>query len=331
MGLFGDIFGAIKDGVQNSAVGAFNNGMNSAVQSWSNKFFGKLFGTNPPSQQELLAMQLDYQNRLMASQSAYNKDMARYNQQLAKEMLDYSSTQQVRYLKEMGLNPALMYGKGGTGGSTAGAGEGGAVGMPAAPDMTMALQMKAIEAQTQLTQAQATKTMAEAEKIKGVDTEKIQQDIKLSQQELENLTKDWDLKNEEFIKAKYENAVNIFEGQILARMQEKYGTNVIEEIVDKNYQQIQNEVSRMTKEDAENDFNAEFWTKLKEKHVDNAVIAKVAEWRIAEERAQEAKTKAERDEWDFRQEKAFSDLVTDLGGDGNFARTLIKLVKFLLK
>ena len=153
----------------------------------------------------------------------------------------------------------------------------------------------------------------------------------MTKQEIENLTKDWDLKNEEFIKEKYENAVRIFQGQILARMQEKYGTNLIEEIVDKNYQQIQNEVSRMTKEDAENDFNAEFWTKLREKNVDNAVIAKVAEWRMAEAKAQEAKTKAERDGWDYEQEKAFSDLVNDLGGDGDFARTIIKLVKFLLK
>ena len=52
--------------------------------------------------------------------------MAEFNQGLAKDMWWYTSTNQVKALKEQGLNPALMYGKGGGGGGSAeGAGAAG--------------------------------------------------------------------------------------------------------------------------------------------------------------------------------------------------------------
>lgn len=325
MGMIGMLGDAVKGGIS----GGLTGGISGAISGGISNMIGGLLG---PSQEELQQQQLDYQGKLMALQQTYNRMQADYTHQLNKDMWDYTNYEnQVKHLKAAGLNPALFYGKGGAQGASTSGGTAAPVSAGSPVDPYMALNYRKLNAETALTEAEAAKAREEAKKIGGPDTEKTEQDIKLSKQELDNLTKDWEIKNEELIKTKYENAVRIFEGQILARMQEKYGTNMIEEIVDKNYQQIQNEVSRMTAEDAENDFKAEFWTKLKEKYVDNAVIYKVAEWRIAEEKAKEAETKAERDEWDFRQEKAFSDLVTDLGGDGDFARTLIKLIKFLLR
>lgn len=143
----------LSDSVKGGISGGLQGGISGAIAGAASNLLGGIMGGGQPSQEELLRQQLDYQSRLMSMQAGYNKDMARFNQELSKDMLDYSSTQGVRYLKEMGLNPALMYGKGGTGGSTAGAGAGSGVGMPTAPDMSMALNLMNMKAQIAKTNA----------------------------------------------------------------------------------------------------------------------------------------------------------------------------------
>ena len=84
--------------------------------------------------------------------------MAGINQQHNKDMFDYTGFQaQVAQMKAAGLNPALMYGSAGGGGSTqggagmaggAGAGSGSVGGTPSAPDtgITAGIGMGCIEA-----------------------------------------------------------------------------------------------------------------------------------------------------------------------------------------
>ena len=113
--------------------------------------------------------QLEY----MGLQAQYNKEQARYSTDLSKEMWDYTNYEnQVKHLKNAGLNPALLYGSGsGGGGSAAGGGTAAGVGLPSSTGVGMGLQAKQIDLQQRLQEAEITKTLAEAAKISGVDTE----------------------------------------------------------------------------------------------------------------------------------------------------------------
>ena len=95
----------------------------------------------------------------MALQAKYNKEQAQYTTELSKEMWDYTNYEnQVGHLKNAGLNPALLYGGGGGGGgSAAGAGSAAGVGLPTSTGVGMAIQWQTMEAQKQLTEAEAAK------------------------------------------------------------------------------------------------------------------------------------------------------------------------------
>src|SRR5690606_27641351 len=103
------------------------------------------------------------------------RQMADYQQAL--EMKTWEQTNyaaQMEQLKKAGLNPALIYGMGGAGGQI---GHGNTT-MPSAgpaPDAGMAtrniMDAAAMRANIELMEAQKQKTEAEAESIKGVETE----------------------------------------------------------------------------------------------------------------------------------------------------------------
>ena len=121
-----------------------------------------------------------YNKRIMALQNQYQQQAAAQSQQYTKDYWDYTNTEnQVKHLKNSGLNIGLMYGQSGAGGMGA---SGGA--RQESPDQAqgnpvgMALQVQQIEqqrrmndAQIALAEAQAKKAKAEAGKISGVDTQ----------------------------------------------------------------------------------------------------------------------------------------------------------------
>lgn len=148
-------------------------------------------------QKKLMAQQYEYalgmaqQNQEYAKEMAginqgYAKEMADINQQHNKDMFDYTGYQaQVAQMKAAGLNPALMYGSAGGGGSTqggtgmagsAGAGSGSVGGAPSAPDtgitsgVGMGMQLGLMEAQKRNLEADAAKKEADAKKTAGADT-----------------------------------------------------------------------------------------------------------------------------------------------------------------
>lgn len=144
-------------------------------------------------------IQHEYNKETMAIQDAYNKENAAIAQQYNKDLWDYTNYEnQVKHLKAAGLNPALLYGKGGGGGaSAAGASPMGisAVGgnevaagssyMSSATQMGIALadimaNMKLKETQAEANKAGAAKDNAEAAKIAGVDTQLAQAQEKLA-------------------------------------------------------------------------------------------------------------------------------------------------------
>ena len=84
----------------------------------------------------------------------------------------------MKHIKEAGLSPGLIYGMGGQGGSTQGAGAANGVGLPQDQSVGMGLRAQEIGvemanalSQIKLNESQANKNDAEANKIKGVDTE----------------------------------------------------------------------------------------------------------------------------------------------------------------
>lgn len=121
-----------------------------------------------------------YNKRIMALQYQYQQQAAAQSQQYAKDYWDYTNAEnQVKHLKNAGLNIGLMYGQSGAGGMGA---SGGA--RQESPDQAqgnpigMALQVQQIEqqrrmndAQIALAEAQANKANTEANKIGGVDTQ----------------------------------------------------------------------------------------------------------------------------------------------------------------
>ena len=99
------MIGAIM-GIGGAAMGAIN--ANSASkQSWEN------------------------QVRLMDIQAQLNRQNAKFNTGQAKDMWNYTNFEnQMKHIKAAGLSPGLIYGMGGQGGSTQGAGAANGVGLP---------------------------------------------------------------------------------------------------------------------------------------------------------------------------------------------------------
>ena len=132
------------------------------------------------SPQKAMQEQWKYNKNIMALQNQYQQQAAAQSQQYAKDYWDYTNAEnQVRHLKNAGLNIGLMYGQSGAGGM--GASGGAHQASPEQPQgnpVGMALQVQQLEqqrrmndAQIALAEAQAEKAGAEATKISGVDTQ----------------------------------------------------------------------------------------------------------------------------------------------------------------
>ena len=129
-------------------------------------------------QNQAAADQFNENKQLMNYQANLNKGQAYYSTGLAKSLWDYTNYENtVRHIKAAGLSPSLIYGGGGAGGSSSGAGQANGVGMPSKTGTEvglqaqgMGLQLANMASQVRLNESQAKKNEAEAEKTRGVDT-----------------------------------------------------------------------------------------------------------------------------------------------------------------
>jgi DNA polymerase III alpha subunit (gram-positive type) len=148
--------GGLITGLANTITGAVQNKQALAWQKeqWQQQMqYGR----------EMWEKQNQAESERMALQNQWNKEAAAQSQQYAKEMFDYTGYEnQVKQMKAAGLNPALMNG----GGGSAGQASAGAEVQPAQAfqpmGIQMALQAQQVMANTQLANAQAQKTRAEA-------------------------------------------------------------------------------------------------------------------------------------------------------------------------
>lgn len=173
---------------------------------------------NYKNQLKLMERQQQYNKELGEINQGYAKEMAAINQQYAlqagkqshlynQEMWDYTNYEnQVKHLEAAGLNPALLYGQGGSGGATAAggavgngqgiAGQAPSGGSPQAiksqmiEGAGMGMQLGLMEAQKKAIEAKAKKDAADAEKTAGVDTRLAESLIELNktQGDLNNMT-----------------------------------------------------------------------------------------------------------------------------------------------
>lgn len=155
-------------------------GANALTGGLINGIMGLFGGTKRAEQRqyqhekEMMALQNKYNTQAAAQSMEYAKTMNRINFEQQNQMFDkqaewHSPEQQKQRLKEAGLNPGLMYGIGGEGGSSVSSGGGTGsevqgVGNPGTQAVMMGLQAKSIESQIALNNAQASKINAETEK-----------------------------------------------------------------------------------------------------------------------------------------------------------------------
>lgn len=138
--------------------------------------------------------QLEQQRKLQEMQIAGQKDMSSWQKALDLQMWkDTSYPAQMEMMKKAGLNPALMYGMSGGGGTTVGSPGPHVQGATASGhqgemiSMTgMGLQLGMMQAQKDLLESQAKKNNAETEKLSGTDTQESQTRIKSLLQGIEN-------------------------------------------------------------------------------------------------------------------------------------------------
>ena len=186
MGFIKDALGMVGD--------AATGGLASGVGSFISGIFGDK-GLSKKDQLEIMNKQHGYELENMDYQAKLNEAMAQRNQQRQNEYFgmtaEYNSAKnQKQRLEDAGLNPALMYGSAGSGGagtgSTGGA-NGNGVGLSQAQAVSMGLQLSQIKAQTNLMNAESAKAYAEANKIKGVDTDAAKQGIKESEARIDEI------------------------------------------------------------------------------------------------------------------------------------------------
>ena len=105
---------------------SFISGLGSSAASAGIGFIGnalsQAFGLSW-SPQKAMREQEAYNKRIMALQNQYQQQAAAQSQQYAKDYWDYTNAEnQVRHLKNAGLNIGLMYGQSGAGGMGASGG-----------------------------------------------------------------------------------------------------------------------------------------------------------------------------------------------------------------
>ena len=200
----------------------------------------------------------------------------------------------------------------------------------------MGIQWEQMEAQKELAKAQAAKTNAEAAKLMTTDTEKDKseteknkQDIKESEKRIESLTSQIHKTNEESKGLEFTNYLNDLrkkikiQGEVNGETTWSKGFDELFTNNEKHKMLAEYEISRKDYEEARN--NKEVAMRLADA-LDEIANGKIAVFGKMVEEAKQAKNETARQKWQFEQDKAFSDLINELGGDGKFGKLLTGII-----
>ena len=331
--------GKIGEALGSAALGGLTGGVGGIV-SGAIGGLGSLMGIGRRKEKKAReAEEREHQRQLeyMGLQAKYNKEQAKYSTELSKEMWDYTNFEnQVQHLKEAGLNPALLYGQGGGGGNAAGGGSAAGVGLPSSTGVGMGIQWEQMEAQKELAKAEAAKTNAEAAKLMTTDTENVESDTEKNKQEIEESKKrikaiesQIHKTNEESKGLEFNNYLNELRKNIKLSGEvngKTVWTKGFDEIFKENeLQKMLTEygVSQKEYQEAKND--KEIAIRLSDA-LDEIANGKIAVFGKMVEQAKQAKNETAQQKWQFEQDKALSDLINELGGDGKFGKLLTGII-----
>lgn len=307
---------------------------------------------------EMWEKQNKAENDRMALQNQWNKEAAEQSQQYAKEMFDYTGYEnQVKQMKAAGLNPAMMNG----GGGSAGQASAGAEVQPAQAfepmGIQMALQAQQVMANTQLANAQAQKTRAEAtaqnmENLIGSSIDLAQKigEIGKTKQEKKNLEATY-AKTMKEVKKVQEEVNNItLQGDVLKENKEllefQNGVNKIikngvhydkgkeidwqQSVLMKYFGPIGRDMAQWEKDEQQALFDKGVLERLM-KDIDAIATGKADEFSLAGMKFDLMQKQWERADFELEQDKAASKLLDEMTGEGEYARLLGKFLKVLLR
>lgn len=353
MGLLGFLSGGGGDfvgGLANTIIGAVQN---KKQLEWQKQALGLQMNYG----REMWEKQNEAENDRMALQNQWNKEAAAQSQKYAKEMFDYTGYEnQVKQMKAAGLNPALMNGGSGSGGQAA-----GATVEPAQAFQPMgiqvALQAQQAMAQTNLTNAQAQQVRAQTtrqnvenligssidliQKLKGL--KKSDKEINHIETTIENLKK-----TSEEIDARISNlkeqGLTIKENRKLIEFQNDIN-NILkssshwedgksmdwqQSIIARYYGGLARDIETWSKEERQALFDKEILNRLT-KDLDAIAKGKLDELTTSSTNLDLMIKKYEREGFELQQDKAFSELIGELGGNEKYGRLFMKLIEYIFK
>lgn len=308
---------------------------------------------------EMFDKQNQAENDRMALQNQWNKEAAAQSQQYAKDMFDYTGYEnQVKQMKAAGLNPALMNG----GGGSAGQASAGAEVQPAQAfqpmGIQMALQAQQVMANTQLANAQAQKTRAEAtaqnmqnligssidlaqkigeigktkEEKKNLEATYVKtvKEVKKVQEEVNNLLLQGDVLKENKELLEFQNGVNkiIKSGVYYDTKGAKMDWQ--QSVILRYFGPIGRDVIQWEKDEQQALFDKGVLERLM-KDIDAIATGKANEFSLAGMRFDLLQKQWEREDFELEQDKAASKLLEDMTGEGEYARLLGKFLQVLLR
>lgn len=305
---------------------------------------------------EMYALQSKDEMKRMELQNQWNKEAAAQSQDYAKEMFDYTGYEnQVKQMKAAGLNPALLNGGSGSAGQAHGATVNPATAMQPM-GLQVALQAQQAAAQTELINAQAEKVRSEttAQKVEnlvgiGIDLAKKVAEVRKSkkdteevEQKIENLKKTAEA-TEESIKLIQANVANKEVQTRIAQFQDdlnkvikssvwyedgkSYGWE--ETVIEKYYGNFKKDMAALSHDEKKMLFDKDILDKLS-KDIGLIVQGKLDELRKPTQEVQLLMKKYERDDWELDQDKAFSKMLEEMTGQGDYARLLGNIIKMIV-
>lgn len=306
---------------------------------------------------EMYAQQSKDENQRMEQQNEWNKEAAAKSQEYAKEMFDYTGYEnQVKQMKAAGLNPALMNGGSGSAGQAHGATVNPATAMQPM-GLQVALQAQQTAAQTALTNAQAEKIRSEttAQKVENLvgigielarrvaEVRKSKKDTEEVEQKIENLKKTAEATEEsiKLIKANIDNKevqtrIAQFQDDINKIIKssgawdkngKSYGWR--DTVIEKYYSEFEKDIAEFSYNEKKMILDKDILERLS-KDIELITQGKLDEMTKPTQEVQLLLKKYERDEWELEQDKAFSEMLENLTGKGEYTRLLGKVLNMFI-
>ena len=315
-----------------------------------------LFPSHDIYGREMYALQSKDEDRRMQLQNQWNKEAAAQSQEYAKEMFDYTGYEnQVKQMKTAGLNPALLNGGSGSSGQAHGATVEPATAMQPM-GLQVALQAQQVAAQTALTNAQAEKIRSETTEQKvenligiGVDLAKKVAEVRKSKkdaeevdQKIENLKKTAEATEEsiKLIKANIDNnnvqtriaqfqddLNNVVKSSVWYEKGKSYGWEDV--LIERFYGGFKSDMAEFSYKEKKMLFDKNVLEKLS-KDIELIAKGQLDEMTKPTQELKLLLKQYERDDWELEQDRAFSDMLENLTGQGEYARLLGKILKVFI-